>query len=155
MTKVVRPQILDDIESLGDIFKDMEIGYSEVDYSDGLAEFLPVLRGDHQEMFSGEHDSSGAQWAPLAQSTINRKGHERILFESGHLQSSLVQKGGADHLENVNHRELIFGTEDEKAGLHQSGKGRMPARPPVGLKEKTLDKIVDSVADLTIGSLWG
>ena len=151
----VRQQLIDDLQYLGGIFQEVENGFSEADYSDDLAEFLPVLRGDHEEMFSGEHDSTGSGWEPLAESTIQRKGHDIILFEKGHLKESLISDGGAGQIAETSDRHLAFGTEVEYAGYHQSGTSRMPARPPVGLREDTLDEIVETVADRTIESLKG
>ena len=155
MTTKVNTQLIDDIQFLGGIFQEMENGFDEADYTEDLSAFLPVLAEDEQEFFLDEKDSSGAKWAPLAKSTIAAKGHDLILYETGHLEASLVSESGPDHVQNVTHRGLKFGTSDEKAGFHQEGTSRMPARPPVGITEDTLDKLVDAVADKAVDTLRG
>jgi len=126
---------------------------SAMDYSETLGDFLPTIAEQHAEMFGGEHDSNGSPWAQLAPSTVARKGHSRILFETGALMESLVSVGGENNIAESFPRGLVFGTSDEKALFHQNGTSRMPARPPVGLSEETLDKLVDRVADATVEKL--
>ena len=124
-----------------------------MDYSDTLDEFMPVIAEQHASMFGSEQDSNGSKWAELRPSTIARKGHDRILFETGALRDSLVSVGGPNNIAEAFPRGLVFGTSDEKALFHQDGTSRMPARPPVGLSEETLGKLVDRVADATVEKL--
>lgn len=151
----VRTQMIDDVRFLGGIFQDVENGFREADYEGDLAKYLPRLRNDHANMFTGQHDSSGRQWKPLSPSTIKKKGHSLILWETGRLAGSLTGAGGGDQIAATSHRGLKFGTRDEKAPFHQEGTAKMPARPPVGLTEETLDKITESIADAAVETMKG
>jgi phage gpG-like protein len=66
---------------------------------------------------------------------------------------SLVTIGGDGNISETSHRGMLFGTDVEYAIFHQEGTSRMPARPPVGLSETTLQTIVDGVADAAVQSM--
>ncbi len=59
---------------------------------------------------------------PLAQSTIDQKGHDRPLFKTGALKESI-------RWEHASPRKTIVGTDDKKAIYHELG-GSTPGRPP-------------------------
>jgi HK97 gp10 family phage protein len=63
-------------------------------------------------------------WPRLAQSTIDRKGFERPLYETGELQRSI------EH--NVDDRESFVGTDNPIAKFQEFGTSRIPARPFLG-----------------------
>lgn len=73
-----------------------------------------------QEEFEGEHDPYGRPWAKLAESTVRRKGHDQILYETGALQNNTVARPtrGA----GIEITSLPYGE------YHQDGTSRMPAR---------------------------
>lgn len=128
----VKPQLIDDLQFLGSIFQEIDIGFNEADYGD---------------------DSAGSHWMPPAESTIRSKRHNRILFEEGHLAASLISVGGGGQIAATSHRGLKYGTENTKAGFHQTGTRQMPARLPVWRQDSRLDEIVEAVADRAVGSL--
>lgn len=140
------PEFSTVVEQLGDQVVSM-------DFTQVLDDFLPEIASQHSEMFGGQHDSNGSPWAVLAPSTVARKGQDRILFETGALMESLVTIGGSNNIAEAFPRGLVFGTSDEKAMFHQEGTLRMPARPPVGLSEETLDRLVNRVADAAVENL--
>lgn len=139
-------------QELGGILLDVEERLNNADYEQTLQPFLATLEQTHSAQFRSQQDSGGNAWAPLAPSTIARKGHSRILFESGDLQTSLTS-GGSDAIREVFDRGLIFGTSTEYAIFHQEGTSRMPARPPVGIQTQTLDEMVNAVADAAVEQL--
>jgi len=143
---------LTDLKQLGGILLDIEERAQNADYESTLQPFLETLEKTHAEQFRGQQDSSGSAWAPLAPSTIAAKGHNRILYETGALEESLTS-GGGDAIREVFDRGLVFGTSTEYAIFHQEGTSRMPARPPVGMQEATLDTMTNAVADAAVDQL--
>ncbi len=124
----------------------------EMDYSQTLEEFQHEIAAGEAEMFTNEHDSNDIPWAPLKLSTIRRKGHDIILFETGALENSLVTVGADGNVSAVAPRGSIFGTDIEYAGFHQESpdETRMPSRPPVGISEKRVDLLAERIADVTV-----
>lgn len=89
-----------------------------------------VLARLHGERFDSQGDGT---WEPLAETTKARKAalnqDPRILHATLELREDLAGSG-AGHVEDVIGDELVFGTTNFKARLHQEGTSRMPARPP-------------------------
>ncbi len=65
-------------------------------------------------------------WPRLAQSTIDRKGFERPLFETGALRDSIT------HNVDSNGKEAAIGTDLDYAKYLEFGTSKMPARPFLG-----------------------
>jgi phage gpG-like protein len=147
-------QEVSDIRYFGDIYVEVEQAYKAADYTMPLLDTLEALREDHQSYFDNERDANNDPWAPLAKSTIKRKGFDDILIEKGDLEKSLTEFSG-DNINGVAPRGLVFGTADEKALWHQEGTARMPARPPVGMTEQRLNSLCDDIADHLVDSLKG
>lgn len=141
------------VGNIEDVFTGIESSISGMSFSDTLRDFQEILATDEAEVFSGQHDSSGSPWSPLEPSTIKRNGHDRILFETGALMASLTEIGGSGNISDVFDRDFTFGTDIEYAIDLQEGTSRMPARPPVGLKEGSLDLLVNKIADATVDKL--
>jgi phage gpG-like protein len=141
------------IDEFETMFHDLETAVSDADYTTTLEECQQDLAEQHAGMFAGEFDSNLNDWATLKPSTIKSKGHDRILVESGALMASLTSVGGPGNIHEVMPRGMLFGTEVEYAHFHQTGTKKMPARPPVGMSEETLDKLCDKIADATVEKL--
>jgi phage gpG-like protein len=146
-------ELYDDVRYLGGTFQDMENGYNAADYSTPLESALPEIIDDHATGFALRQDPNGSTWPPLAAYTIKKKGHDIPLVETGRLKASVLDLNHPDHIGGVSHRGLLFGTDVEYGLIHQEGGGRIPQRAFIGLKEKTLDKITDAVADAAVDSL--
>jgi HK97 gp10 family phage protein len=77
-------------------------------------------------------------WPRLAESTIERKGFERPLYETGELQNSIHH--------NVDDHEAYVGTDVEYAKYQEYGTSRIPARPFLGgaiiHEEKRIPEVV-------------
>ena len=144
---------IDDPAELGPMFTGIQSQIAEMSYEPILRETLQEIAEYEAGMFAGEFGSNLSAWAPLAESTIRRKGHDRILFETGALRESLVNVGGEGNIADANERGLVFGTEVPYAGFLQEGTRRMPARPPVGMSEETLNRLCDRIAEETIRQL--
>lgn len=107
------------------------------------------LEEQHGGMFTRGQDADGNRWAPLAPSTIAKKGHGTILVDKGDLMNSLVGNN-QNAIRDIYDREMHFGTSDPKAIYHDQGTRKMPARPPVGISEETLDQAAEHCADRAV-----
>jgi phage gpG-like protein len=93
----------------------------------------------------GGANSSYNKWAPLKQSTIDRKksspykkNASRILVRSGNLRASLTQRGHSNFIFRSNRRYMEIGTSVKYAGIHDAG------NPQGGLPQRTLIRIPDT-----------
>jgi len=133
-----------------------EIG--EINWSDVLSEQIPALEKMHAGYFAGQRDAGGASWAALSATTVAKKGHGRILDETGALRASLTSSG-AGAVRRVSGRELKFGTSVRYATYHQNGfynvrvNRSVPARPPVGISQEGMIQIATQVADQIVQRL--
>lgn len=103
-------------------------------------------------LFEGEKAPDGTPWAPLAASTVKRKGHDVILSDTGKLGTSLLGESG-DSIRDVGDRHLTFGTDVEYSGFLQEGTGKMPGREHVGLSEEMVDLTAEYIADGAVVAL--
>lgn len=147
--------VVDDIGELNSLFESIETAVQNADYTEVMEQGEQSLAEQHAGMFAGEYDSNLVDWKPLKESTIRRKKHDRILVETGALRESLVAVGGPSNVHETTRSGLVYGTGIDYAGYLQEGTSRMPARPPVGISDETLDKIVNQVADATVELLRG
>lgn len=141
-----------ELQHLGSVFIGIENQFLGIDYQETLQEFIPELQKAELGQFGGESNAVGDAWKALAPSTIKKKGHDQILFETGRLESSLVGKTG-DSIQETTHRGLIFGTSVPYSIFHDVGTERLPIREHVGMDEQTLDKLVNALADATVEGL--
>lgn len=105
-----------------------------------LAEILQDMRRMETELFDTE---GRGEWAELAPSTIERKATEgypsKILQATEALYDSLTGGlGAAGHVEHITEDEILYGTTVPWAQYHQSGTSKMPARPPVDVRESDI-----------------
>lgn len=139
-------QEINQFEDVADIVDDMRLAVRNGNYADALEKISDDLERQHDRMFQEGREASGAPWKPLKQRTIQRKGHGIILVEFEDLMTSLVGNTG-DSIREIYEQEMTWGTSDRKAPYHQEGTKFMPARPPVGISEDTLDQAAEHVAD--------
>lgn len=142
--------ILESIGQMNEVFADIERVVGDMDYSFVLEQSLEDIAAGEKEAFDAGTAPGGGPWAPLAPSTIKRKGHAVILYETGDLERSLVEVDGPGNIAEASARGLVFGTDIEYALFHDTGTSRMPQRQPVGVSEETIDKIANRVADETV-----
>lgn len=150
---VVREQI-DDIRFLGGVYQDIENQYNEIDYSQTLADFLPVLEEQHETFFDNEKGPSGSPWPELSPVTVKRKGHDKILYETGRLKASLTGPG-TDSIREISDQGdgLLFGTEVPYSIFHQRGGPNLPQREHIGTNDQKLNDLLDNIADHTVEQL--
>lgn len=89
-------------------------------------------------------DAEGPGWAPLAESTVVKRGSSHpILNETGNMRRSLTTKGAPNAVVEPLPDGLFMGTKDPLAAVHQKGTDKagrdhttkIPARPVVDLDE--------------------
>lgn len=142
---VIKEEI-ESVDFLGGIYVEMEEQYKAADYEPLMTQVQKDMEVDHAGFFQSQSDPNGAAWMPLAPSTIKRKGHSRILFDSGDLEASLISSGSGA-VRETSHRGLLFGTSILYSGFHQN------TRPHVGATEERADLVGEAVADQTVEEL--
>ena len=118
---------------------------------DALQTWCGEAKEELGDWMKQEQAPDGPAHAPLAASTVAKKGHSRILFEFGDLLDS-VAGSGPGHIEEVTGNSAVLGTEHEKKGAPvasylQHGTSRMPARPFIGATEKMGDRAAELVGE--------
>ncbi len=126
---------------------------ANADYEPVLQDFQQDLAQGEAEAFQSEHEPGGSPWLPLKPSTMKRKHHAGILFDTGALMASLITVGGPGNVHETNPRGLLFGTDVEYSIFHQEGTAKMPARPHVGTTEDVVDRLMNRIADDVVKQL--
>lgn len=146
-----------EIAEIADALAGVQKSFSDIDHTSTLQEMSKTLENQHAEYFDSQNGPGGASWPRLRPRTVVRKGHDRILIDTGRLRSSLDGNSG-DAVREISadgndRQELLFGTSVPYSALHQFGWGIVPARPHVGTDESTVSQFVEDVADATVKAL--
>lgn len=150
------PTVVQDQQGLDQFFASVARDFGDTNYSAYLHSQLPKLEKLHKLYFDAEQDPTGAGWPALAPSTIQRKGHDRILYESGRLRESLAGKSGdslRDVIDEGAMSGLAFGTTVPYSLFHDKATENRPARPHVGINLKVLDKIAEGALAVALARL--
>lgn len=145
---------LESLDELEDLIGEMGYLIQDGSFAPAFELIMADLENQTDRMFQAGKDASGRAWAPLKERTIRKKGHGIILIEYEDLYRSLV---GAteDSVREIWDDMLLYGTRDRKAAYHQYGTKWMPARPPVGISDETLDRATEHVADRMVELAMG
>lgn len=151
-------QTIENYLDLVGVFEDIVERYHDITYAPILVAASATLQDLHRGYFESESDPSGVKWKPLASSTIRRKGHARILWETSALERSLVTVTGdsiRDVVSEGDQEWLVWGTAVEYAMYHQEpgALSKLPARKHVGVNKEFVDDLVFEVEDHTIEEL--
>lgn len=153
------PYTSEQITNIGDDIVDI---VREGDFSRVFRKAIYDLEQDVRGFFASEATPDGVPWKPLAPSTVQRKGHSRILIDTTKMHRSLTSGGMSSDGESV--REIIeegsnkgfsFGTSIPYAHYHQDGTGRIPQREFLGFTEERLEQIENDVLDRVIDLITG
>jgi phage gpG-like protein len=145
---------------------------ADLDYTDFFEDQLTALEELHQTYFETETDPDGNAWKPLAPSTIAKKGHDRILIETGALNNSLVLRNAEGAVREVTEDSIRFGTDIEYSQYHQQGARRrqrrtatgrfasgfifgLPQRKHVGLTDEFWDNFIDDLNQYIVDNWEG
>jgi phage gpG-like protein len=108
------------------------------------------FHADEAELFAGR-----AHWKPLDPAWAARKAElgfgGRTLVLRGHLEESLVSAGAKWSVQEISDNELLVGTKDPVAHLHQAGTKKMPARQPVRTTHETQRRWATMLHDWLVG----
>lgn len=146
-------------------------GFSQ--FCAGVADFLEngpadeMLRNTRQIIWQGQSDNFTAAASPEGQPWPLRKWHGHpeydkgrsgipghpLLIDTGAMYQSLI--GGADHTETLQGRMVETGTTLYYAAKHETGEGRMPARPFIGIGEQFLAKIESEMEGFVLSAFAG
>lgn len=170
----VTKELIEDLRFLGGVFADMEQGYTAHSYEPSLENFSGVLEESHQQGFDSRQSPSGDSWPQWQFRAVDAPDDHETLEVSGRLRGSL-KRGGADHVEQIGIRDMVWGTSVPYAAGHQTGldfilgvplvgrggspflpagtRLRIPQREHVGMSEATLEQLGEMVADATVESL--
>ena len=160
--------IVDGIEGLLSVFDDLQNSLYDGDWTGPLRDEIPHLQEIHRRHWMDQSDPGGTAWAPLAESTIARKGrrsghqaaHSTILVDTGRLFESLVigpASSDSDRIRDVSRTDdgafLVFGTSVPYSIFHDEGTARMPARVHVGMNDADVDEVAGRLADAAVDLL--
>lgn len=105
-----------------------------------LEQYGEAIREDILNNYITGKNINGGSVAPLAASTVARKGHSRVFWDSGQLISSLVNVKEGDS------QEIYFlPGRAQIAFWLQTGTGRMPAREAFGVTERKADELLAQI----------
>jgi len=108
------------------------------------------FRKTQNSLFAAEGAFEGnAAWAALSPGYKEQKAKKfpgrKILQATGKLRTSLVTKAGEGAINNITDDSIEIGTSIEYAGYHQTGTGKMPARPIFNITKNQEDKWINLV----------
>jgi hypothetical protein len=140
------------LESVGEVCGDPK-------GKDALDQWTVDTKGELSDRMRGQVSPDGSPFAPLAPSTIARKGHNLALFDTNALHESVVTSGGG-HIEQVTDNSVTLGTEHQKRGkpvalYMQEGTSRVPARPFIGVTDNMADNAAELIADDILKQIAG
>ncbi len=146
-----------EIQSIDELFDLMAEGIERVRNADYEPVFRKVMNDfEDYHFFYFEHEVAftGEPWAELSPITIERKGHDRILFDTGRLMASLTSDSAdaiREIITDVHTPTMSFGTSVEYAAFHQEGTKYMPARPPLGITDVGMAQLTEDINDHLFG----
>ncbi len=106
--------------------------------------FAAETAPQHVVNMGGAEAEAGNPWAPLAETTVRKKGHDIILIDTGALEDSVHHEVDGDR--------VLVGTDIAEGGTGpypvflQEGTAQMPARPFMGVDDEDLERIAEQAA---------
>lgn len=153
--------VIEDQQELEQFLADLVNDFEGMPASRSGREFgeqgVAIAEESMRQGFEAGRAPNGSTWAPNAPATVKRKGHGKVLRDTGRLGVSLVESGHPDAVvEIVNEPAgcgFARGTSVPYSAPNQKGTKRIPARPHVGLTEDACDELAELGADLAIEHL--
>lgn len=107
-----------------------------------------AVRLMNKQQFAGQGIGKSGPWAPLAASTVKKKGHSRILFDTGRLFRQATRGGSvkAGYVPAFRVFQFAFTLKTKPAMLLtwlQKGTKKMPKRPVFDPTEKQIEEFSD------------
>lgn len=121
--------------------------FDQLQAPDAMRQIEEMAAGEMGRNFLGSHAPDGAAFAPLASPRpAGRNPGTRPLIDTGELLASVISEGPG-HVSEVDGDSVKLGTTNWKAGFHQYGTDRIPARPFIGVNETMADQAAQIVAN--------
>lgn len=141
--------VIDNQTELDQFIADIAADFEELTSSDdgrGWAEECVDISEESMRVgFERSRSPGGGGWHPNKPSTIKKKGHDKILRDTGRLGVSLTQEGHPDAVVEIVAEPsgcgFSRGTAVEYSGFNQNGTKHIPARPHVGLTMDAIDEM--------------
>lgn len=150
MTAVVDVASLEDFAAL---LAGVAADFQGIAWREWTEREFAALEGFHDQGFAAERSPAGQPWEPLRPSTVRKKGHDTILWETSRLRRSLTGPGD-DAVRAVEgawpELGLVFGTNVPYSRYHSRLDGhahRLPAREHVGVDGRFIDQATERAAD--------
>jgi phage gpG-like protein len=96
-------------------------GFSSIDFSPALDRCRIAIVSSTKENFAGGHAPDGTPWPALRFPRPGSKGTDRPLRDKGLLAASVTARGAEGNIERRTPTSLEWGSNLDKAGLHQYG----------------------------------
>lgn len=145
--------------------------FNSIKFGPLLKRGFQMLEEEHGVMFAEHREPNGNPWAPIAAITKAKKkfavhGREAILVDSGRLWRSLVLPESPEAIRTTvdgwpGNVLMGFGTNVPYSDFHMTGGTavidgnvvEVPARPHIGMRERTLDMFTEQTADYVLAEL--
>lgn len=131
--------------------------FTRLDYTEYFERYLePDFEAIQQEQFDSEGARGEAgQWQPLSPAYAAWKAArfpgKPILQGTGRLRDSYVQRAHGEAYRRITPTSLERGSNVPHAGFHATGTSRMPARPPIGVRETDVQRWADQLGEWVVG----
>ena len=143
----------DSVESFVESINGLSQQVANMGYTQELIDLKSIIAQQPAGMSGNECGSNRSVWTPFLRSTVKRNGHNRILYKSRVFCASLVTFGGSSDVNEVAPRGMVFEADVSDTTYQQAGASCLPALPPIGIDEETLEMFVNWVADATVEKL--
>lgn len=118
------------------------------DYSTALEECKQPISQGLADIFTRQESAQGVAWPPHAPYTTKRYGPHPLLILSGTMLGA-VTGDGEGHIEQVQPRELTWGTDLIYANTQNYGRDRIPPREFMYFTEEASNACADILMDHT------
>jgi phage gpG-like protein len=126
-----------------EVFGDVQLDRKLLRFEDHVGDLEPAFEALADDFlsietrqFSSEGGFASGGWAPLADSTVQRRGSAHpILDDHGDLRASLTDAAAKGAIRDITSDSLFVGTDIDYAQYHQTGTARMPRRRPVEFRD--------------------
>lgn len=110
------------------------------------------VRKLNKAQFDGQGIGASGKWKKLKPATIKKKGHKRILYDTGHLyrqatRGGHIQAGYSNALKLFNFSYTINTSPQGLLRWHQRGTKKMPRRPIFDPNERQQARLTAQVFD--------
>lgn len=147
--------VIENQSDIDQLYREIALDWLEVEFRTALEDELTKLEEIHAGYFNSRSGPDGNEWPALAASTVQRKGHDTILVETGRLRRDLTQSGAGlrEVVEEPAGAGFVFGTDATYSVFHDTESDTRPARRHVGMTLEHTDAIAGRMLDVALEDL--